>query len=139
MLINRLAWSAVAIALLAAVVCAAFTRPFTWPGNTVAAFGLAALVVVVLLQRRGESTPRAIMRHRSGAVGLEQRAWGHRWVLWIAPLAALATWEVLCYVGSPRSAHPTLSSMLDTVTTTHAGRGLAYASWLALGWYLVTR
>ena len=53
-------------------------------------------------------------------------------------LAALG-WELTCYLRSPRAAYPTFSSLLDSLTVHPAGKAVAFALWLALGWVLVGR
>jgi hypothetical protein len=134
-----LRWWVLLAGVAAAGVSAALTRPFTGPGEVVTAMGLASLVAVVLVQHLGAQTPRVLVRRARDPAGVPAIPWRSRWVIWIAPVAAVVSWELFCYLQSPRAAHPTLSSMLDTVTATQAGRGAAFAAWLVLGWYLVTR
>jgi len=139
------AWVAVVLAVIESSL-AAFTRPFTWQADAVTAVGLAALAVVFVLQlagrvpapfaRRGPASADARrVVHRFGPHHYGPRAWA----AWVVVLSLVVAWEVAGYLSSPRAAHPTLSSMLDTVTSSHAGRGAAFAVWLALGSYLVTR
>jgi hypothetical protein len=61
------------------------------------------------------------------------------WVPWVGVLGAWVGWELFCYVSAPRRAHPTLSVVLNSIDDTHLGHAAAFAAWLALGWYLVTR
>jgi hypothetical protein len=53
------------------------------------------------------------------------------WLGWIGLLVVL---ETVNYFSSPRSDHPTLSSMADSLMGSHAGRAAVFAAWLALGW-----
>ena len=134
---------AVALGLSAAM---AFSRPFTAPSEVLTATALALLLAVIVLQQIGRPMSPLVARREAptwsagtpgGLPG--QRGWAARWSGWMVLVAATAGWELFSYLSSPRHTHPTLSSMLDAVTAHHAGRGLAYALWLVLGWYLVTR
>lgn len=58
---------------------------------------------------------------------------------WAAVLGALAGWELLAYSLSPRSAHPTLSSMADAALRPRLLEAVAFAAWLGLGWALARR
>jgi hypothetical protein len=62
-----------------------------------------------------------------------------RWGFWTAALLHVGGWELFCYADAPRRAHPTLSSLLDTLTAHQVGRAVAFLGWLAFGWYAVTR
>ncbi len=126
------------LALVALAVVASTTRPFTVPADAVVAVGFAGLAVVVVTQWRGDPVPPALARRRGRSSPPPPR-WGRRWALWAVPVAAAVAWELFSYVGAPRAAHPTVSSMLDAVDATRIGHGAAFAGWLALGWYLVTR
>ena len=62
-----------------------------------------------------------------------------------ATLVVLAgTWELVAWLQQPAynvasAQHPTISVLLDPVTEAQPGRLLAWASWLAAGWWLVRR
>ncbi len=132
-LAHRHRWPAavgLAVALTVAVL-ASLTRPFTGGADAVTALPLAvaagAAVVRMRSPRPDPMVPglgRAVTAHR-------------RWLVWAAAAAVIAGWELYCYTAAPRSEHPTLSSLLDTLDSTHAGKAIAFALWLALGWYLV--
>jgi len=133
-------WAVVAGLVAAEVLLASRARPFTWQADGVSAIALLTLAGVVVLQPRlGQVTPRILARRSALALSGEGHPWGLRWTIWIAPLSGLAIWELFCYLGSPRAAHPTMSSMLDTMTASQVGRGGTFTLWLSLGWYLVTR
>ncbi len=53
--------------------------------------------------------------------------------------AAVGSWELFCYLSAPRSEHPTLSTLIDLLDSSRAGKIIAFALWLVLGWYLVLR
>lgn len=127
------------VAVGVVVVVASRARPFTWPADIVTSVALVSLVVAVLVQRRAPRPPSWIERRPRvlGARAPHPDRW--RWGIWALPVAAIAAWELFCYFGSPRAAHPTLSSMLDVLTATVWGRGAAFAAWLVLGWFVVTR
>lgn len=121
------------------VVAASLTRPFTWGANAAVIAGFFALMVVLVAQRCLDSPPSTLGRRRWRQPGGEQRAFGARWALWAGPVGAVIGWELFCYFSLPRSAHPTISSMVDLLDANPVGRGIAFVAWLTLGWYLVTR
>ena len=114
---------------------ASFTRPFTVGADVVTAVPLAIVFVVTLVtivprgERDGGVDPAP-----SPAIG---PAPSRRWLWWLAPLFAVTGWELYCYVSLPRVDHPTLSSLIDMLDGTAVGKCVAFASWLALGWFLV--
>ena len=57
-------------------------------------------------------------------------------LVWAVAAVVITGWELFCYLAAPRSAHPTLSSLLDTLDASHGGKALAFALWLGLGWAL---
>jgi hypothetical protein len=131
-------WTVVAAALgLAYALLASFTRPFTSAADVVTAVPLALAVVVTVrstsgagrrpkeIRPAGGETPGALHSPRAGFV-------------WLVPVLAAAGWELFCYVNLPRASHPTLSSLLDTLDATRPGKVVGFASWLVLGWFLVT-
>jgi hypothetical protein len=60
-------------------------------------------------------------------------------MVWAALLGALALWELIAYVASPRQDHPTLSSISDDITSGHPARAVVFALWLVLGLHLFAR
>jgi hypothetical protein len=129
---------AVAVAVVVAVayaVGASFTRPFTVAADVVTAvpLALAALVTIRVVGTGGGSSDRAT------AAGVEPIRRGRWWVAWMVPIAAVVAWELFCLVSLPRTEHPTLSSLIDTFDSSRPGKTVAFALWLALGWFLVAR
>ena len=57
----------------------------------------------------------------------------------VAPLVLAVAWELFCVAHGSSDAYPTLSSMLDGVDASRLGKGISFATWLGLGWTLVTR
>ncbi len=94
-------------------------RPFSWPAMVSTTLG--GLAILIPAWRRGRS-PASV---RASHVGLVA------WTLW---LIAATGWELWALSMHPRSTHPTISSLLDTVVETHPGRSVAVLAWLALGW-----
>ena len=92
----------------------------------VATVGVPALVVLAAAWRRRPA--RQESRWAPGA-----------WRPWAAVLGALAGWELLAYSLSPRSAHPTLSSLADAALRPRAVEAAAFLAWLGLGWRLARR
>jgi hypothetical protein len=99
-------------------------RPFSWPAMVATALG--GLAILILAWRRGRS-PASVRASREGLVA---------WTLW---LVAVTGWELWALSMHPRSTHPTISSLLDSVVETHPGRSVAVLAWLALGCWLARR
>ena len=118
---------------------AAITRPFTWPAGLVVAIAIVFLLATVMVQRGARRVPRVLARRPSELGAEANHRWGQRWLLWIGPLGGVTIWELFCYAASPRNAHPTISSLLDSWDVHAAGRATAFVAWIALGFYLVTR
>jgi hypothetical protein len=118
---------------LAEVVAGALARPFTVAADMVVTVGIVTLVAVAAWQRL-HPIPPPIARRPAAASEIPQAHWG----FWITALLLVGGWELFCYAGAPRSAHPTLSSLVDALTVHPVGRGLAFLGWLAFGWYVVT-
>jgi hypothetical protein len=128
------AWPIVAVGALAYAVGASFTHPFTTAADVVTAVPLGAAVVVALRRIRSGSgsplAPAAIGRRVPAVSG---------WLMWGAVIAVVGGWELYCLANLPRSRYPTLSSLIDMLDSTRVGKALAFAAWLALGWYLAWR
>lgn len=113
-------------------------RPFTLPADVAVSVALLlAIAVVVSAHRLSRRLPSLARRpHLSGA---STPSGPLRWLPWMAAVAAAASFEAYSVLSLPRSEHPTLSSMLDAADRTYGGHAVAFACWLVLGWYLVTR
>ena len=128
---RRPATAAVAAAgLVFAAVVGSFGR-YSWPA-TVSVIGLAAAVVAA--GWRGPS------RSRRDPGELPRRGTA----LWAGLLVATGLWELSALFLQPgldttSSAHPTISALTDPQLTSHAGRSVALAVWIAAGWFLVRR
>ena len=64
--------------------------------------------------------------------------------LWGVLLVAAGLWELSSLFQQPdlsttSYAHPTISALTDPLLASHAGRSVALAVWLAIGWFLVER
>jgi hypothetical protein len=99
-------------------------RPFTGPAMVWATVGGLAILMPAWRLRR---SPTRVRASREGVV------------VWTAWLAAATAWELWALSMQPRSAHPTISSLLNGVVDTHPGRSVAWLGWLALGWWLARR
>jgi hypothetical protein len=122
--------SPAAIALLVAAVCwswfASGVRTFTHPAEVLT---YLPILVVLALTLRPRAAPSGI---RSGP----RPTW--RSVMpWVAAIALLVGWELSELFSQPRQAHPTLSSITNTLLSTHPSRFLGFLGWLALGWLMV--
>jgi hypothetical protein len=125
-----------ALAGLAYGVVASFTHPFTWAADIVTAAPLALAVLVVVwatVVGSGAELPSPVVAPVDGAP--RRRRAG---IFWLAPVLAFAGWELYCYASLPRVTHPTLSSLIDIADATRFGKTVVFATWLVLGWFLVT-
>jgi hypothetical protein len=125
---RRVTWPVVAViaAALAYSWIASGLRPFTHP---------EAVAVSIPLVGAGVALLRSSRRRDDAGDGLTRRG---TWV-WGALFAALLTWELISFFSSPRADHPTLSSIADSVMSTHPGRAAMLAAWLAVGYGLFRR
>jgi hypothetical protein len=102
---------------------------FTWPMTT----------AIVLVAVAGLTVGwRAPLTTRAAAVTPDRI--GTR--LWVGLAVAAGLWELLALSQQPSLtrgsyAHPTISVLMDSVLSTHAGRSLTLLAWLALGWFLL--
>lgn len=115
---------------LFATVVGSFTR-YSWPA-TVGVIGLGATVVAI-----GWRGP---LRPRPDPGKLPRRGV----VLWAGLLMAAGLWELAALFLQPglavtSYAHPTISALTDPLLTSHAGRSVALAIWVAIGWFLAER
>lgn len=113
-----------------AAVVGSFTR-YSWP-VTAGVVGLAT--VVVGIGWRGPLRPRP----DPGKLPVPGA------VLWAGLLVAAGVWELVALFLQPSLtttsyAHPTVSALTDPALATHAGRSVALAIWVAIGWLLVER
>ena len=115
---------------LYAVVVGSFSR-YSWPATV----GVVALgVIVVLIGWPGPLRPRP----DPGRLPLPGTA------LWGGLLVAGGLWELGALIQQPgltvsSSAHPTISTLTDSLLGSHGGRSIALAVWLLLGWLLIER
>jgi hypothetical protein len=122
---RRLGNSLVAVGIVADALVAGGWRPFTRPAEvTTFASGIAILMLAV-----------AIRPARSGPLPATDQALS-AWTLWIA---AAAAWELAALSAHPRTAHPTLSSLLNVLVEDRPGRTCGVLAWLGLGWWLTRR
>ncbi|MGD0379877.1 MAG: hypothetical protein ABSC30_07820 [Acidimicrobiales bacterium] len=117
-------------------IVASLTRPFTWGADVVTSVPLVVAAVVTMWS---SATTRGVeARHREATGARDHGAGGtRRWVVWLGPMLAITGWELYCFFSLPRVTHPTLSSLLDILDSTRAGKTVAFALWLVLGWFLV--
>jgi hypothetical protein len=100
-------------------------RPFTLPAlvSTLGG-GLVAIVVGGRLPRRPAIAGRAVTAG----------GW-----MWFALAAAVGVWELQSFLQHPRSQHPTLSSLTNSLLESHASRMVALLGWLAGSVWLARR
>lgn len=100
-------------------------RPFTLPALVATlGGGLVAIMVGARLPRRPAPTGRAA-------------APGGR--VWFALAAAIGVWELQSFLQHPRSQHPTLSSVTNSLLEAQGSRMVALLGWLAGAMLLARR
>ena len=100
-------------------------RPFT-PGATRSLlFAIVVLIVVGTARRRHDGSARAVDRMAHPVAGA---------LLWGGLLLAVTAWELIALHGAPRSAHPTISSFVESAERYHLVRLAFYVAWIAFGW-----
>lgn len=122
----------VAVAGVIDAVAASTTHPFTLGADLVTAGPLIVVLVVTLLSIGSRD------RHDAGHDTTRSKTKSRRWLWWLAPLLAVTGWELYCFFSLPRVDHPTLSALIDMLDATAVGKFVAFAAWLAFGWFLVT-
>lgn len=125
-----------ATAGLAGAVVASFTRPFTLGADVVTAVALAGAVMATAWSIHRGGRPAPVAPASTGGGGPR---WSRWWPVWSVPILGLTAWELYCVAELPRAQHPTLSTLIDSLDSSRVGKTAAFASWLALGWFLVTR
>jgi hypothetical protein len=118
------------VVALAYAALASFTDPFTLGADVVVALPLALAVVAMVVRSR---SPRPRAADRPGRAA----RWSPGSLAWAGLAAAAIGWELFCFTAEPRSAHPTLSSLMDMADATRWGKVSLFAAWMALGIYLV--
>jgi hypothetical protein len=127
---------AVVAAAVAYAVVASYTRPFAAGADTVTAIPLAVAAIAVAARLRTARVSDISPSDRDPDPPTGSTRWSR---LWSAAAVVALSWELYCYSGTPRSDHPTLSTLIDLLDSTRIGKITGFALWLALGWYLVWR
>ncbi len=97
---------------------------FTWPA-AVTTFAVAGAVLGYAAVRRRDRAP--VHLGRTG------------FVVWVTWLAAVTGWELWALFSLPRSTHPTISSLVDELISSHPARAGAVLLWVLIGWWLARR
>jgi hypothetical protein len=58
---------------------------------------------------------------------------------WVALGLAVVGWQLASYLQSPRSEHPTLSSLTNAVLSTQGARAIAFVLWLGAMVFIARR
>ncbi|MGQ0803557.1 MAG: hypothetical protein ACT4PI_06825 [Actinomycetota bacterium] len=112
------------VVLVAYAALVASVRSFTWPALVLTAI---AGIAVLGFAARSQPDPRRPRPRRRGLV------------LWAILAVAVAAWELLAFVQSPRGDHPTISSILDAGDAHRPLRAALFLGWIALGRELARR
>lgn len=139
--------AAIAVAVLAYSWWATTFRPFTWPIEVATAVPGVVLFFAAARDRRRRISLRAwrsewreVLRGAYRSLPVEGKvAWRAGTVVWSLLIAAVTSWELMARLHSPRSEYPTISSMADSLTQSHAIRFLVFVLWLLFGRDLLRR
>ena len=138
-----------AVGLLSYAWLATALQPFTWPQRVMTgAAGTAVLVLAAYWSGRRLSLSRwwavwhvRLLRDYNGPSPPDGRLlrWRAGAFVWGSLITAIMAWELAMLFSHPRSAHPTLSALIDLVLRDHFIRFLAFVVWMALGLELARR
>ena len=92
--------------------------------------GVLIVGATVYRARHGSGEPEAATR---AAPGFRAAV-----VVWSGLVAVLVVWELIALRGTPRSDHPTISSLVEGLAHHHVARLAMFALWVALGWALAS-
>jgi hypothetical protein len=122
-------WNTAAAVLVLSYAClGGAPRPFTWQAAlSTSVCGVVVLTAALLARRRPGRRPASVELSRGGRAA------------WVAWTIAVSGWELWAWASQPRSEHPTISSLTDSLVATYPGRSIALLGWLALGWWLAGR
>lgn len=121
---------------------AAATVAYAVAGSLTSPLSMASLVAVVVPV--AEATAWTLARPPRPRPQPPRRALRRTAIAWAAMVVLAGTWELVAWLRQPAynvasTQHPTISVLLDPVTQAQPGRLLAWAVWLAVGWWLVRR
>lgn len=91
------------------------------------------VLIVVATVRRIRVGPRLPDARTREAPGFRAAV-----VVWTVVAIAVVAWELIALRSLPRSAHPTISSMVEGSEHHHLARLALYAVWVWLGWTLAS-
>jgi hypothetical protein len=108
---------------------------YVWVASGFRAFTAPAFVavvggglIVILVGRLRRPLPVSVGRPVAGGA-----------LAWAVLAGAAGAWELQSFLQHPRSQHPTLSSLTNTLLQAHASRAVALLAWLAGGLWLARR
>ncbi|MDY6998105.1 MAG: hypothetical protein SW019_16005 [Actinomycetota bacterium] len=105
-----------------------------WTLYTAVFTAIPGLVLLGYAVRRGwhrsAAGPARVHLDRVGRRGL---------AVWLVLVAVLGVWILSVHFSGPRVQYPTLSYLMNSWFDTYAVRVGGFATWLALGWWLVRR
>ena len=106
---------------------------YAWVATGLLPFTLPALAAVL-----GGGLVVILVGGRLSAPAATREPVGGAWV-WLALAGGLAVWELQAFVQHPRSAHPTISSLTNSLMQNHVSRAGLMLVWLAAGVWLARR
>lgn len=140
------------IVLAAATVAYAWVatsfRPFTWPARVTTGLPAVALLAaaarwgrrrVSLSQWLGDEREDLVVPRPEDPVRAGSPMFRRGEAIWFVVFGALVGWELVSLFQSPRSLHPTISSLTNAIGTVHPAHALLFVLWLSFGWDLLRR
>ena len=124
----------IATGIYAAII--AYTTPFTVGADVAVAVPIAAAATLLVRSLLRPTRTRADHARGTGGGDTGTLSFANL-APWLVVGVALVAWETLMFVGAPRSAHPTASSLYDTAARWHGAKAAIAWVWLAVGWLIV--
>jgi hypothetical protein len=112
-------------ALVGVAWAAGTTHSFTWPARCITIAAAVSVLVVAACAPRSSGARRTRPERRD--------------VPWGVVAVAAVGWQLAAYSQSPRTDHPTISSMLDAADAHAPLRAVVFLGWVALGLVLARR
>jgi len=112
-------------ALVGVAWAAGTTHSFTWPALVVTTAVAAFVLVIAACAPRSTRAVRSRLQRRD--------------LTWGAVAVVASGWQLAAYFQSPRTDHPTLSSLLDAADVHPPLRALVFLGWVLLGLVVARR
>jgi hypothetical protein len=126
-------WLVAALALAAGdSIAQASARPFSWRADLTTAGAVAAIIAggAVSLWKERSARATAPLRRVPPATA---------YTCWALVITAMAAFELTELFGAPRRDHPTMSSLLTSLSGHEVSRATIFALWVVAGYWIWRR